>query len=113
MEAVVVFLIAMAGFAYLLYAVIKRMFVPDGKISQTGEMICPNCGTRGTPKTITKGSMGIELILWLCFLIPGLIYSIWRLSSKQQGCPSCDQVGMININTPNGRLLVEKLRVPT
>lgn len=79
-----------------------------GTISAIGGMICPNCGTRGEPKTITKGNLAIELILWLCFLIPGLIYSIWRMTSKVQGCPSCGQPDMINVTTPNGKLLIEK-----
>jgi hypothetical protein len=79
-----------------------------GKVTPTGGMICPNCGTRGNPKLITQGSIAIELILWLCFLIPGLIYSIWRLSSRKQGCPACGQIGMIGVTTPNGQLLMAK-----
>ncbi len=70
--------------------------------------ICPHCGTQGEPKTIIKGSFSIEIILWICFLLPGLIYSIWRLSSRYPGCPSCEQPGMISINSPNGRLLAKK-----
>lgn len=96
------------GAIYFSYVFIKRIFTPNGGINTSGAMICPNCGTRGEPKTITRGSIGIELVLWLCFLIPGLIYSIWRLTSKQLGCPSCGQQGMINISTPNGKLLVSK-----
>lgn len=100
--------IILFGIFYLIYAAVKGSFGGNGKISGTGTMICQNCGTRGEPKTITKGSTAIELILWLCFIIPGLIYSIWRLTTRQAGCPSCGQAGMIGVNTPNGRLLVEK-----
>jgi len=46
------------------------------------DFICANCGHLGDEKQVTKGSFGIEVILWLCFLIPGLIYSLWRLSSR-------------------------------
>lgn len=52
---------------------------------------------------------GIELVLWLCFIIPGLIYSLWRLSTRSPGCPSCGQPGMVNVNSPHGKLLAEKL----
>lgn len=106
----IVGLIVMVGLAYLLFTAIVGMFAPNGKISESGDMICPNCGTRGTPKSITRGSFGIELLLWLCFLIPGLIYSLWRMSSTQPSCPSCGHIGMIPVNSPNGLLLVKKLQ---
>ncbi len=93
---------------FIIYKAFQGSFGGKGKVSNTGTMICPNCGTRGEPKTITKGSTLIELVLWLCFIIPGLIYSIWRLTSRQPGCPACGQVGMIGITTPNGQLLLKK-----
>jgi hypothetical protein len=45
-------------------------------------MYCPNCGTWGSPKTYTKGSFALEVLLWLCLLVPGLLYSVWRLASR-------------------------------
>jgi ssDNA-binding Zn-finger/Zn-ribbon topoisomerase 1 len=50
---------------------------------------CPNCGYEGEAKTYTKGSLAVEIVLWLFFLLPGLIYSVWRLSSRYEGCPKC------------------------
>lgn len=96
------------GIFYLFYKAIRGGFGNNGSISETGDMICQNCGTRGTPKTITKGSLAIEILLWICFLIPGVIYSLWRMTTRQQGCPSCGQAGMIKVDTPNGKLLVKK-----
>jgi hypothetical protein len=64
------------------------------------EVVCTSCGYVGEPKTITKGSIAIEIVLWLCFLIPGLIYSIWRLSSRHDGCPSCSQTTLIPVSSP-------------
>lgn len=66
----------------------------------SGEVVCTSCGYVGEPKTITKGSMGVEIILWLCLLIPGLIYSVWRLSSRHDGCPSCGQAALIPRASP-------------
>ena len=103
-------LLILIGFIFLIYKAIKGSCGGDGKISETGSMICPHCGTRGEPKTITKGSLGMEIILWICFLVPGFIYSIWRLTTRQKGCPACNQIGMIGVNTPNGRMLVEKFK---
>ena len=53
------------------------------------ELICTNCGHKGEPKLITKGSILIELVLWLFLIVPGLIYSFWRHTSRYKGCPTC------------------------
>jgi len=50
---------------------------------------CPNCGYEGKPKTFTGGSTGVELVLWFCFLAPGVIYSVWRLSTRCYICAKC------------------------
>lgn len=71
-------------------------------------MYCPNCGTVGTPKTRVKGSFFIEVILWLCFLFPGIIYSIWRLTSKDKVCPSCGAPNMIPSDSPKARAALAK-----
>ena len=51
--------------------------------------ICSNCGYVGQAKKVTKGSTLMELVLWLCFIFPGLIYSMWRLTTKHLACPKC------------------------
>ena len=61
---------------------------------------CIRCHYRGTPKMKMKGSWAIELILWICFIIPGLIYSTWRGSSRTQACPECGAMEMIPETSP-------------
>jgi len=56
------------------------------------EKLCMTCGTVGKPKVMTKGSFGFEVALWLCFLIPGILYSAWRLTSKYKACKKCVSV---------------------
>lgn len=52
--------------------------------------ICTSCNcTTLEPKL--KGNGWIELILWLAYIIPGLIYSIWRRGSAPNLCPTCDK----------------------
>lgn len=72
-----------------------------------GRMICPACGTRGEPKTITRGSLRIEILLWLLLIVPGVIYSLWRLTTRAEGCPACGQIGMIPVATPRGQQLLD------
>ena len=83
----------------------------DASINQKGcmEIICKDCGTAGKPEAITNGSMGIEIILWLCFLVPGLIYSIWRLSSRHDGCAVCHGRNIVPVGSPLGRQLVASI----
>jgi hypothetical protein len=72
------------------------------------EMICRNCGHQGKPKRITKGSILIEIILWIFFIVPGVIYSLWRLTTRSLACPHCRQQTMIPIDSPIGRELLSK-----
>ena len=74
--------------------------------------ICGTCGTIGTPKTETRGSIFIEIILWLCFLIPGLIYSVWRLTTRRPVCRECGGHQLMPVTTPAGRALAAKFDSP-
>jgi predicted RNA-binding Zn-ribbon protein involved in translation (DUF1610 family) len=69
------------------------------------QLICPNCGTVGRPKTVVKGSLLTELVLWLFFLLPGIIYSAWRLTSRAKVCPACGAGNMIPLTSPKGKKL--------
>ncbi len=82
------------------------------------EIVCTSCGYVGEPATITKGTMSVEIILWLCFLVPGLIYSVWRVSSRHDGCPTCGQTALIPRTSPMAQKflrenLPEKLVIST
>ena len=71
------------------------------------ELYCPNCGSVAKPQSHTKGSFAIEVILWLCFIIPGIIYSLWRLSSREKRtCPVCRAANMIPLDSPRAREVI-------
>lgn len=72
------------------------------------KFICTICGYVGFPKKVAKGSRAVEFILWLLFLAPGLVYSIWRRANKQNTCPACGNVKMIPVNTPAGQKLAKE-----
>ena len=71
--------------------------------------VCNSCGFVGSPEIKYKGSIWIEIILWLFFLIPGIIYSIWRAGSKFLRCPMCNGNVIIPVNTPMGQKLIKEL----
>lgn len=58
----------------------------------------------------SKGSILIELILWLFFILPGLIYSIWRISGRKIVCPKCEQSTLVPVNTPVGEKLLSEIK---
>lgn len=67
--------------------------------------VCTDCGTMAKPTNYTPGSIGIEVLLWLCFIVPGVIYSAWRMSAKRQdACPACGGK-MVSLETPVGARL--------
>jgi len=70
--------------------------------------ICAECGYVGAPVSITPGTFLTEVALWCLFLLPGLIYSMWRLSGRHTGCPKCGGK-MIALSSPRGRKLYEEL----
>jgi hypothetical protein len=70
-----------------------------------GTMVCTQCGCTGT-ESHTKGSFMIELVLWLFMCVPGLIYSIWRLTTRGQVCSSCKSDRLVPASSPAGQRLL-------
>lgn len=70
--------------------------------------ICSNCGYLGRPKSEIKGSCLLEGLLWLFFIIPGIIYTIMRSHSATKVCPKCKSPNMVPVNTPRGQELIQK-----
>lgn len=66
------------------------------------KLICSACGHIGSSKTAVKGNILIEIVLWLCFIIPGIIYSLWRSSSRYKTCPKCGGTNLIPLDSPVG-----------
>lgn len=68
--------------------------------------ICTTCGYIGKSKRITKGGCLVEIALWIFFIVPGIIYSIWRLTTKYDACPTCKNATMIPLDTPIAQKLL-------
>ena len=77
-----------------------------------GKYICTSCGTVGNPKRVVRGSILMEIALWLFFILPGLIYSVWRLTTKYNACPECKNATMIPITSPLGQKLLSQQTNP-
>lgn len=72
-----------------------------------GALYCKACGATGTGVTATPGSFFVELLLWLCFLVPGLIYSVWRLAGRKRVCRICGSDALIPADSPAAKAALE------
>ena len=87
--------------AYFIFLVVRNRKVPTGP-----SHVCANCRSVMRPTSTVRGSFGMEVLLWLCFLLPGFIYSMWRLcSARIVACPVCKAPNPIPLNSPAGQVL--------
>jgi len=93
------FLIALAIFAYV-----------KSNYKKSSNVICTKCGFSGKMRSKPRGSGAVELLLWLCFLLPGLIYSAWRGGKKIYTCPSCSSNDIIPLDSPAGKKLSDTFK---
>jgi hypothetical protein len=77
-------------------------------MSDAKRKICIQCGAVSKPEETIKGSIWIEVVLWLSFLLPGVIYSIWRMTTKAKVCAVCGSSAIIPLSSPEGRIQYQK-----
>ena len=70
------------------------------------QLICSACGHVGKPKSSVKGSILIEIFLWFLLLVPGIIYSVWRLTTRHKACAKCGSSNLIPVDSPVGKKLL-------
>jgi hypothetical protein len=75
---------------------------------EPAKKVCTRCHAVGLPRNEVRGSFGIEVLLWICFIIPGVLYSFWRLSSKRPVCQTCGSDALVPVNSPAGMAIAEK-----
>lgn len=75
--------------------------------SKKRRMFCTTCGHEGEVRKELRGNFLIELLLWLFFLAPGLVYSVWRFASRRHRCPLCEAENMIPASSPEA---IERLK---
>jgi len=71
--------------------------------ASAGDWVCTRCHWVGSPKSFVRGSFLIEVVLWLAACLPGLIYTLWRLSTRGQCCGQCGALELIPVGSPRGQ----------
>ena len=87
------YLLALAAIWFIVSKILSEIKAGDGKH-------CLTCGTDGRTTTNTRGSIWNEVVLWICFIVPGLIYSLWRHSSRSQVCRACGSGSVVPTDSP-------------
>jgi len=70
--------------------------------------ICKSCGYVGEDIDRKRGDSGTELLLWLFFIFPGFLYSLWRRGGQRRACPKCGHDEMVPLDSPIGKKIVEE-----
>lgn len=96
---------------FILSAVLLGWFY--SKVKPKPELICTRCYAVGQTKTKAEGSILIELVLWLCFIIPGLLYSLWRDSARKKVCSQCGCKDLVPVESPRGKMLIKENGIQT
>jgi hypothetical protein len=99
-SVIIAFLCVVLGILGIVAALRSPASPPMPEVAQK---YCPSCGAVGVPQFRQSGSASVAVLLWLFFLAPGIIYSIWRASTKRWVCPKCEQPGVIPLDSPKAR----------
>lgn len=83
-----------------------------GRSMSAKDRYCQHCGAIGPARKHTKGSFVLEVVLWFCLLIPGIIYSVWRLTSREWVCGTCGVPNTIPIDSPIAKAALSRLDTP-
>ena len=80
-----------------------RLFRPGPRV------VCQRCGQMGRARRVARGNHGIELLLYLLFIIPGMIYSSWRASTVAHACRMCGSRDVLPAKSPLGQVIQKQL----
>ena len=70
---------------------------------------CLDCGFVGEPERNTPGTLAMEVGLWIMFLVPGIIYSIWRRVTQCERCALCGRDHIVSADSPAARAALLRL----
>jgi hypothetical protein len=92
----------LSGWWFVPVAIVVGIFLKiyEGFASVGKQPERTHCHTRVTPEVHTPGSAGLELLAWIFFLVPGLLYSLWRRNARTLICPVCKSPNPIPVGSP-------------
>lgn len=70
--------------------------------------ICATCHASTPGRKVTPGSLFTEIFLYLCCLLPGLIYTAWRYTARKKVCHLCGNAPLLPTNSPAARAITHR-----
>jgi hypothetical protein len=71
---------------------------------QPVQYLCTQCGAQtSAPLKVPPGSPWVALALAVPFIVPALIYTVWRYSMRRTLCPTCGHAQLIPADAPLAR----------
>ncbi|MDH5762415.1 MAG: hypothetical protein OEZ51_05490 [Nitrospinota bacterium] len=84
-----------------------------GGIDFTKKYVCMECGCQRDPIDAKRGLLVIEIFMWLLYILPGVIYSIWRRVRKQQICPNCRNPSVVLTSSSRAMAMMRMMKTFT
>jgi hypothetical protein len=69
-------------------------------------VLCTHCGATTVPRRVTPGPGWITLVLLIFFVVPGVIYWLWRHTSTYEVCAQCGNRSLIPPTAPVAQTMV-------
>lgn len=79
---------------------------PDIVVIPGNLAVCQTCEEVGQVRTEMPGNSVVELLLYLFYLVPGIIYSVWRRQGKKQVCGACGSDRLVAAKTRAGLAII-------
>src|SRR4030067_3100668 len=107
----------MTEFATMLWCCLAGVFLIGlamvflARISKSkprGIFLCARCGYLGEARMLERGGTLLELFLWLLGFVPGLIYNLWRFSTRRSVCAVCESDSLVPLHSARGRELLAR-----
>jgi hypothetical protein len=90
-------------------------------IDFTKKYVCMECGCQRDPINAKRGSLVVEIFMWLLFLpavvysflyiLPGAIYSIWRWVRRHQVCSNCRNPSIVLTSSPRAMGVMRLMKI--
>jgi hypothetical protein len=80
------------------------------RVSVNGYVCASCCKYSSEPGHVLPGSTLLEVFLWFLYIIPGVLYSMWRRSPDNaiKVCQSCESKAIVSITSPEGKSLFRR-----
>jgi hypothetical protein len=76
--------------------------------SNNSRAICTRCESLTKAHMVTPGSFLVEILLWLAFIFPGILYTMWRYTQKGYRCQACGSSELIPMSSPKGKVILKR-----